>query len=63
LPDEIYERSGEMRVIKITGFVDRIENRDPLLQEIRRMSSTFDLSNGALSHTGRLEKMALDGSQ
>ena len=45
-----------MRLIEIAGFVDGVENRNALSQEIRRMSGTFDLPDRAVGQTGRGEK-------
>ena len=33
-----------MRLIKIAGFVDSVENGNTLLQEVRRVSRAFDLT-------------------
>ena len=35
-----------MRLIEIAGFVNGVENRDTLLQEVRRVPRAFDLTKG-----------------
>ena len=62
MPDEVLERSGEMRVIEITGLVSRVENGNAFSQEVRRKAGAFDLTDGALSHAGSVEEMPLRGS-
>ena len=47
----------------ITGLVNCVENGDALLQEVRCMSGALNLTDSAVSHTCRLQKVTLCGSQ
>jgi hypothetical protein len=51
-----------MGLIVVARFVNRVENRDALLQEVRRLPGAFDLPNGAVSQAGCPEKVPLRGS-
>src|SRR6516164_4785374 len=59
LSDQVFEGSSDMRLIEVAGFVNRVEDRGALLQEVRRMSGAFNLTNSAVGHTRRLQKMPL----
>ena len=51
-----------MRLIVIARFVNRIEIRDAVLQEVRRISCAFDLMNSAAGHSRHLKEAPLFSS-
>src|SRR5262249_7606866 len=59
LADQTFERAGEMCLVEEPSLVDGIENRDALLQEIRRISSAFDLAKSTVGHARGPQKMPL----
>jgi hypothetical protein len=62
LPDQRLHRAGEVRLIEVAGFVDRVKDRDPLFQESRRIPGAFDLPNRAVGDSGCAQKVPLCGS-
>jgi hypothetical protein len=47
LSDENLQRSGEVRLIEISGFVDGVEDGRALAQQVRCVSGALDLANGS----------------
>jgi len=59
----VFQRSGEVCLIEIPAFMDRVENRDTLFQEVGRVSCAFDLPDRPVRDAGRLQEMTLSGPQ
>src|SRR5258705_9583081 len=55
----MFERAGQVCLVEEPSLVDGIENGDALLQEIRRISSAFDLAKSTVGHARGLQKMPL----
>src|SRR5215467_9492966 len=55
------ERSRQVSLIEKFSLVHRVENRDALLQQARRVPCAFDLTNRAMGQPRRLQKMPLQG--
>jgi hypothetical protein len=58
----VRERSREVRLIEITGFMNGVEDGRALPQEIRGVPGALDLPDGAMRQPGRAEKVPLSRS-
>ena len=63
LSDESLQRPGEVRLIVITRFVDSIEDRGTLPQELSGPPSALNLVNGPAGQPRYLEHASLLGSR
>ena len=63
LSDEPLQRPGKMSLVVITRFVNHIEDRGALLQEMGRPPGALNLVNGPASQPRYLENASLFGSR
>jgi len=62
IPDKLLQRSGQVRLIEVTKLMDRVEDRNPLLEESLRSLGAFELTDMALRQPGRLQEPVPDAS-